>query len=1845
MKFKFLIKTGIFIIIGVLFALIAAAQLDTTRTDIDLSRDYQMIGSSYIQSYDSGFTSTSGFTSPTVYWPEFDKNTCRERQDFIIQVAPGGCQPAVVRSDLLEEQQVPVFCKLMLIQTNPLIDVAKIRSVRFSGQYPDGVSGISYFPYRYYSAVRKDIIDTPVEDNMGYVVIALKQQKNEASMPDWVGGNLTAVIDYQIEDAFGIGKTNFYVSELDEQNWQRDYKEYSFWKGGFYLRAEAIESDRARISVYRDQDTRIATVTLNKGETSEPVYLPGFYCQAGLKIKLESTDTPVESALIQVDDKQMWVSKGDKILDGACSVTGLSTVGGIKKVGFSCSVANGRFDLKLNSGKVNIKVEETGKDSEETVYDLGSMIRDKIYLGYVGTWGKANKTRFAVIISDENSSNEAEFKDKQVYEAIDKVVMASTNSRLEFEGIKDKIQTAINSQYKLKAKVDLAKDKILILKEGEKGTINPYTFTLGKTASENKKYEAGNVSYEYYLKATQAYRDLVDMYPNDKRIEGDYFEPYSAEGLYKAAFLADEFEMYEDMDEFLSRLRRDYPDSSFVAEAEKIQRRAASYDSRDAKAVVNLRTGSYFIELLEFKGIDIEELNTELMIAGKTEKLGLNEIWASDSGTIQVMKIDENSVSLEYNKPAGDNRSSSKETKTLDLDRNKQTVFGGINVQLLNINFKKQAKVSLDSQVTGPRAYANFSFNIGIEKRGIQLSPNKTLEMMENIQKDIAKWGKINESLGKVVKGLKGACFATAAVLTVKNLLGGLSGEAMARTEVMTSTGGWNDYCDRIVGAGEKSKFTGNVYISPESCLQGHNSYIEKDVDVYAASIKKTNDRLAQAREGLVDRDVFDIEGQVTDREAMESKFRTGISSDCEAARTSIDSSGVKLYSSFCQDGTFEDLKELTTYQNAISSGGLSEVARDSIMNNSQRIARDANTNYDMIFARKLADSETAAGGWDLKRTELYNERTTPAYIKTITVPKGELASGDNVIRVFIPPTYQDNKKGAVSNSVIGGKDVLVKVAKDSGGNAYKSSGDYYTIEGNKIDCTTNAPTRPDCEYIGGYLALNGASKFVQSNAKAYQNRMLNPGQLQVKYFDRAPYKGLPAEVPFDVDNGWYVEMEYVLSGFGKPYDESGRLANFYICNVGENGLIEFKRKADDICRYYNGVTEDLAFPGLDATESRKLVLQAKDAIAKAIKYYGKSEATINGHVFKTGTSFGGEAGRCSDFMSPKDCQLMFNVCDPVICPSSRCDLGGAFPVDNVIQTGIIGSLVLCFPNIREGIYIPVCLSGVKAGIEGYLSILESENKCLNESLTTGRSIGICDEITSIYKCEFFWKQMVPFFDVLVPKVIEGVFSQGTRGGGEYLTVQSAWDNTQKSIDYFKDEYAVNSMNAFNMRSTEEAGTEICKAYVSTRYPTDFDLLTEPDSPVQYHAWFDENAMTTVTPYPTSHYKVYYHIYAGNDQGAYYEVYLKDISEQFSSAYSYTSGYYVVKHGYIAKGETIDEAEDFTAPSGYKQLCLSINGQDDCGFGKVSTSYAVNYLSDQYAAEQAAQQITTSKTCIAGKPSLYSMAQPNVQAGAEEVVQPELYNQGITRVCSTYNPGKQISSNGEYDTTNSTYDKWQDVGYCDDKTIRCWLDTESVKDVIQDKNLEKQTLNSVDTSSIASGGYLTIEESKTIANKASTFIETLKTKIIPGESSGAVNTTIQEQVFELERLSVMGPNNMYRARGLFLLGNLYSEVAKGVKGQTSSDTPKTEEQTKVEPIAEPTPVNTASTGTTFGDLKAGNLLVKDGVTYRVEKIITSSTGYRLIRLVNQKTSEASNISKKPDLKLSDDGYSLTGGTV
>jgi len=132
----------------------------------------------------------------------FNKDSCEAGQDFVVQVSPLGCTPTVVRSDLLEEQNVPVFCQLVATKINPLIEVEAIESISFKGDYPKEVSGVGFHPANAgIKTSQSTLLNSPVLNNIGYAVVVLKKQPNESAMPDFVRGNMTANIKYDVKNA------------------------------------------------------------------------------------------------------------------------------------------------------------------------------------------------------------------------------------------------------------------------------------------------------------------------------------------------------------------------------------------------------------------------------------------------------------------------------------------------------------------------------------------------------------------------------------------------------------------------------------------------------------------------------------------------------------------------------------------------------------------------------------------------------------------------------------------------------------------------------------------------------------------------------------------------------------------------------------------------------------------------------------------------------------------------------------------------------------------------------------------------------------------------------------------------------------------------------------------------------------------------------------------------------------------------------------------------------------------------------------------------------------------------------------------------------------------------------------------------------------------------------------------------------------------------------------------------------------------------------------------------------------------------------------------------------------
>ncbi|MFA6452254.1 MAG: phage tail tip lysozyme [Candidatus Pacearchaeota archaeon] len=1642
---KFLLVSLIFVLL--VFSFSFTSSQFTTGTGSDA-----FSGSS---SYTYSTPQFSSYTTAqaTINWPGYygnttqDWNTCRERQDFIVQIAPGGCKPAVVRSDLIAEQNVAVFCQLQGIQINPAIPVESIKSITFNqvGKYPEGMQGVGYYhPARLALSPYKTQQGFATLNNLGYVVLVLKQQPDERKLPEFVRGNLTATITYGIPNGIGMGLVQSDVPVLSDDKWKQIYPKYTFFQGRAFVRVDSLAKSSAKISVYSDVNHKIDSFTIEKGKTSER-YLPGSYCQMAYQVSLVDLVSSGKKATVMFDQNQEDVYEGGKFAEGLCQITKLDISGENTGLvtGYCTSAAGGNKQFSLSIGaqgsSLLIDNDEKNPQVKDELYsyilpvtgtDTGDAPQGKVYFG---AQGANSKIPFIVLIA---------LKNEQI---LDENVMKQLND----------YTTQLSASQSIQTKKDTLKIKDVeyslgVVKQGESladffsKKVEFKNFVSPQTGISTDDGDFKNL----FKSSIDQYKEVDTTYGNRKfysAVEDD--DTYGFRSISNAILLSNNVKESKTLLEMISLFKEKYPSKSLPQGIVD----NANVDTSQDSQILDFNGEIHTIRVVSFENPVPEDNGGKLLVNDDIKSFTAAKEWVIEPGktdskpqtNLMVESFDSEKVNLIANCFDSTGKSTSEKAAiTVGSDK---VMCGNLKIQVKELHIQQNARIKIDLVSKRSGSTVNISYNIGFEKRAFPLTPEKTKEKISKLNETIAKWQKISDSLASAVKTMKAACFATSAVLQVKNLFANLGGKSIARNEVMRDSGGWNDMCSAALAtegkvAPEKYKnlMAPGPYNSLDDCFGKNSKAIESDVNILNSEINKVNEEIKKSEDsgGFV-KSAGVLGGKAVDTEGARKAYVKELQTDLgKSSVAGVDEKGNKisvgevLGTNLPLDMQYDQAREIRLYSNILSDDQASPTLR------------------------KLAETKLYSSLSTVKETGLKDAQAKSTADKLRT--NGQFVGTPQVI---LPEAKKDQTKGVYddfklatdytpSNNPTSKLDRATPIAPifDSNGNQYYASlkeagsGQYAIDRIFKVQ-SDGKMGEEVLSFSPEYKTIRSTyASFKKFDSQSYNTPIKDP---LVKYFETEPYKGMPAIVPFDTAKGWYAATKQTLGGLGgstsgtQAFQESGRVSSFWLCNAGPNGNIEFDSGVgDDICQMFNLNTGQTSnnFYGLSEADAQKKVADGIRALQQAAEQYssGVQKVTILGKSIKVGNPANNKLGtQCQDFMSASDCKLMFNVCDPVICPASRCNLGGKFYVDDVVQSGIVGSIFLCLPNYKEGIVVPVCLTGVQAGVDNYISILKSYQSCLKENLNSGKYIGICDEITAIYTCEFFWRQAGPMLKVILPKLLEAL--AGTyRGGGEYLSVQAAWKNTESSVNYFTNFYGVNAMKAFNLRSTDEAGTTVCKAFVSTKFAKDFNALIEPDSPAQFSAWFDEIAQTTATIPATSQYKVFYHIYSGKDIGTYYSIYLKDAPGE---SYYQTTAYYPVATGYINKGEYAEEAKDFTAPGGFRQLCVRINEEEKCGFKQVSTSFAVNYLKDQYIKDQATTaNVNSESECIGGTPSVLSAIQPNIQEGVQSVISPQIYQRGIIRICATDNPGG----------TTGDSSRWKDVGNCGTTKIRCWIDTQSL---------------------------------------------------------------------------------------------------------------------------------------------------------------------------------------------------------
>mgnify|MGYP001560576623 FL=1 len=1043
-------------------------------------------------------SNTQAFQFSTTGKIEFNQAMCQQGQDFIIQIAPFGCTPAVVRTDLLEENDVQVYCQLGATKINPLIEVEAIDSISFSGSYPKEVAGIGFHPAKAALGTQESL-NTPILENIGYVVITLRKQANASAIPDVISGNLTAKISYNIKNAFGIGKALFYIPEFaNDEEWEAKKYQYGFWGNKGYLKAEEISTDSASISVYSG-DNKISTVNLKKGETSQSVYIPGFECQAGLKLKLESLDAADTRAQLRINAEVVGIAKDEKFLDNKCSVRNLVSNGLVQRVGLRCQEDTGakNFDLTINP-RIILSI-----DTDKKEVGLGKLLyKDgirSVYLGYIGAKGTSSKENLFIYLVSMPNKNEDKLTESEI-SSITSLVKDLTSTE---QGTKSGIIRGTEDW--LKSVAGLSSIVGRFIASGQ-------TFYRINFEDKNEKVFESQVFIADFAGAydKELSGDLKEQYENAKKDYETIKESFSSESyqgtgtygeeaLYNEITLAFDAEQKKTVLDLCKEFSENYPNSKKDIKVCNDVSKLSSQETSGVYVTINKE-----LKLISFDGISepsFDDYGARIMASTpqgtKYFDLRKNQYKSETGFSLQLISAQETSARVQIsvtgiNKPKN-------EIVTLEKDIT-NNFAAGYSFTLTKINLKKIAKVSLIPNINNAGTQANFSFKVGIEKRAIQLSPEQIKKMIKNLDESMAKWKNISDTLGKVTQGLKTACLATGAALIVKNFWLNAGGAGIARQHVMRGANGWYERC--------KKENPQKI----DACLTEHADEIDKEVKKLSNVIEEQNNWFKETEKSMTTPGILD--SVVNTSKLMESyipRVKTcleGLDSTFIPTGKGTEINKEQLLTTLSYQGwkngiyTREQLREIELFCIASKDSELSDLSKANLYSN-------------------LLDVQVSAG--DYAKSLALSSKTGISPSKIGFIPLGKDVEKYD---------YVGLTGGELNKQIPAvGKDTPVYLAPASDGKTY-----LYVLDNtqkiSELSIKNINNVKQVYDYDSGTLVTEENSQsykeltnlyFVRKDTSFYNNKYDNP---ELRYYETEPYKGLPAIVPFDVNKGWYAAIK-----------------------------------------------------------------------------------------------------------------------------------------------------------------------------------------------------------------------------------------------------------------------------------------------------------------------------------------------------------------------------------------------------------------------------------------------------------------------------------------------------------------------------------------------------------------------------------------------------------------------------------------------------------------------------------------------------------------------------------------------
>jgi hypothetical protein len=1602
-------------------------------------------------------------------------------------------EPTILTSNLIEDNSVPVYAFLSatsfgsigndigeffgedldVSELEPMygsfkIDNVKVRPADINTQ--DILVGKpKYFKPKKFTS-----------DNAGYVYMMLKQIEREADIPAELNMTFNAEIWFsEVTRLYSLAQTSMVIpvdEDYDEWELKLDSEgdKYIFFGGRGLIRIKAVEGNSVLLSVYSNKDLfwpiigaprQIADVTLTKGQTSRYIDL-GEVDEAALglskfTIKLDDIKDPM-------DQKAVVRVQVDGVSENRVLTQGMSLY-----PGSSWKVDN-VYSIASNNGYDHNIVLKSGGSRKSLTTTIGTSVAEnsdflnKKFYSESKCATISNSICYGSAVSEISSVQVREmpgvFSDYGLYVDVSNVDGGDSLNRYKIgDGVTLKevlFNILPNDHY-----YNIENNRVVIKEYSATDpcdSIDIYDSTIPVDGINQGSYDTETIR-ELRCTAIQEYKLSIDDYGNlDNWADAARMDIATQYIELRKTYLKDYDDEWRICTEKALSYFEDMQSESLinqVATSIEMYREEVYSDVDYGSGSLEDNGKDVFVELVEIQTLsDNDKPSVSLLQDGvsKTYLLG-DSLYSSNQkeegvGTynLQITSIGEDYVTIEkeyFEKEAVGVRDSSKSLSVGQTD-----LIGELTLKILSTNPKKEVYLSvIPGTGKSMQSNTNFTIHIPVEKRLFQLNPEKIDDKIEKAKKLQESMEKHIDNLEKILEQWNKVCYGVFALIEIKLLFS--SGSAAARHDVVRGVddkSGWYAWCE------EKSGYD-KEYKTVDNCMLANAAAIQDDINAAksARSEAESDANLYKSQDWYDDL----VAGYGSEEELEECQKILG-------------------------DDVFmseESLQELA-YANLLES---KLTSRPDSYNMKEEIGDYAETQGSVTDAQ-TGSSYYAARQEGCKAVNKALDGVEPDDPQRTTVAWAAYESAYIMNTTNIQSDDIEIKYYPALNMVADGSHASKNVDFMNVGYALKGTNDHTIyLEGNKVKVK-------ELTYYELYLRLkdldghyggteigtaitediaqldkmstkekqekvvtgDGMQLYIEEGVgSSYTVYAANPaysdGELNTKYADDASiviygsgdWKGLPYCIPYPQNPADFIKVT--------EYSKSNDILTMQYWNVGPDG--DLCTGDDILVRHESQFAYELAYGSGGVASASQLHTHAMNYVK--MSWEGVPTKVIKGITFKvkhakSSATYEGTTESCFDVMDPNDCKLLFNVCDPVMCPPSRFTLNGRWHVDNVIQTGMIGSTVLGWGN---GDVFPVCLTGVHASLIYWKSMLDGYVNCLEEAKYEGKTVGICDKLGSVYICEIIVNEVAAIVDSkggILGLLSEKGFGNRQSSGGEYLKFKDNLQNTKDAFTYFTTEYSDTAFAAFKGRSFKEIGTTFCKNAFYGKLPVFDDFmskLTKPEDPTQFFATM------TVRPYSEttdqSAYQVYYHIYAGDNENIPRNVY----SVQLVNSITQETEYVTSECGKVSNtlenagmvDETIDCVFENTGGGEYDQLCIVINGDRTCGFGQVSTLFSTNYVKDMLVADEAMKNISSENECYPSHPTT-STTISQVGSFGQTTAMPLPYEfgintNGIRRVCSLENPGM-----GQGNT-----DDWKMVGSCgEDDSGRslgyCWMDSETV---------------------------------------------------------------------------------------------------------------------------------------------------------------------------------------------------------